>query len=126
MEPFWWTLDYIAELTDDQIISAIAAASNRAKELAKQRGGSGTPATFDPDKATEEEQRRQYGALGATLGLSKQQIQYQWDHRFDPQPKTPILPSSLSPERGPKISSRPDVPREKKPTRHFLISGENS
>ena len=88
LKPLYWTLDYIAEQTDEQILMALWASHKRAKEMEDKQDVRSTE-LFDPDKASEEEQKVMMISLGYTLGLSREAIQAQW--------------ASLNPDKSPMV-----------------------
>lgn len=117
LEPLYWTLDYIAEQTDEQILMVLAAAAKRANEM----NGTAQGPAFDPEQATEEEQRMQMASLGRILGLSQAEIDYQWEHRNEivpaaiPNPQPYIAPAK--PDPFPQLPTKPLKQRKK----HNLI-----
>lgn len=73
LEPLQMRPWEIAEMTDEQILMAVAASARR------QRDDKGTPQYFDPEKTTEDEQFEMHAALGRQLGATADQIVAQWN-----------------------------------------------
>ena len=93
----------IAELTDEQILMAVAASSRRQRDM----DGKGKAKPLDADSLSQDEQFLAMQALGLNLGLSPRDIVMQWN-ALNPGKEYDLPSASLPNFRG--AVGLPDTP----------------